>query len=350
LICHNAELAAVVLNALRANAIVPLLICGQTAEHAFRFSRLRSRVILAGKRATEPRAVCEAINSHHSQAPIGAVMAADVDGLLTIDSIRERLSPPIYPMPAREVLQVLNDKWAFYQYAEGLGLNLPPTIAFPGRHLIDAVQVARDIGFPAVIKPVTGFAGLGFILVPSAKALAEAVAADNGRTGAVVVQRYIAGRDIGLGLLARNGEVQAAATFYCTPYDGAEFADMPDFAAIGRKVVADTGYNGIANFDARLDGQGRIWLLECNPRFFMRLTASRFCGMDFLKLGLPGGAFSGPMMAVGTYYARRDMISMRGLGRLLSGKLPPRTALKSLGEIFADPLPLLMRRLSRGEH
>jgi biotin carboxylase len=347
LICHNAELAAVVLDALRANAIVPLLICGEAAAQAFKFSRLRSKVILAGKRSGEPETVCKVINSHHSQAPIGVVMAADVDGLATIDAIRERLLPPVYPMPARGVLEMLDDKWAFYQYAAGLGLNLPPTIAFSGRNSIDAVRVARDIGFPAVIKPVKGFAGRGFTLVPSASGLADAMAADDGRTGAVVVQRFIAGRDIGLAVLACGGEMKAAATFYCTPYDGAEFADMPDFAGIGRRIVSDTGYNGIANFDARLDEHGRIWLLECNPRFFMRLTASRFCGLDFLKLGLPGSVFSPPMVAVGTYYARRDMISMRGLARLFSGQLPPRLALKSLGEILADPLPLLMRRLSR---
>jgi hypothetical protein len=116
-----------------------------------------------------------------------------------------------------------------------------------------------------------------------------------------------------------------------------------------RKIAAETAYDGVANFDARLDSKGRVWLLECNPRFFMRLTASRVCGLDFLALGLRSSTPANVPQAHGRYYSVGDLASTRGLQRVLSGRWPPRALLNSLFEACIDPAPLIVQRLSRGK-
>jgi biotin carboxylase len=351
MICHNAQLALVVLHALKANGIKPLLICDPAAAATLRASRLTGGIVLAGDLAAQPERVVEAINGHHRREPIDLVMASDVQSLCILDDIRGRLMAAVYPMPARPILDMLNDKWRFYQFIAKLGLDAPKTLFFPDRRSVDVRLVAREIGFPAVVKPVASWASIGFELVSSERDLVAVCADGSYRFESVVVQRFIPGRDAGLGLFAREGRLQAVSTFFCGPRTATEFADLPGFAAMCAKIAGETSYNGVANFDARVDATGRVWLLECNPRFFMRLGAARACGLDFLKLGLQEAgepAFPLPA-ATGRYYSYGDLMSAAGIHRLLTGRWSVRLLMQGLREACADPGPLIVRHLSRSK-
>jgi biotin carboxylase len=349
LICHNAELALVVLKALRANRVRTLLVCGKAAYAMLRSSRLVDAILLSGDLAARPDTVAEAINEQHRIAPIDIAMAADVDGLRLLHAMRLRLEPPVYPMPALDVLDLLNDKWSFHKLAVHLGLVVPRTLFYAGREQVDCSHISREIGFPAVVKPVSQWASIGFRLVESERHLAALVGDPTYGFDGVVVQQFIPGRDIGAGLFMRGGAVQALSTFFCGPRDATEFVHIPELATSVGRVAAETRYEGVANFDARMDDNGRVWLIECNPRFFMRITAARVCGLDFLRLGLPGVAPASVPRARGRYYSLGDIASMSGLGRVLSGRWPARVFLNSLREACADPAPSIVRRLSRGK-
>jgi biotin carboxylase len=348
-ICHNAELALVVLRALRANRVRALLICGKSAHATLRASRLAGAILFAGDLAAQPDIVAQVINEHHQEEPIDIAMAADVEGLQLLHTIRGRLRMPVYPMPDRATLGLLNDKWSFHQFAQRLGLDVPPTLFFARREDIDPGRIARDVGFPAVVKPISQWASIGFRLLVDEDALAALMGDLTYRFDGVVVQRFVSGRDIGAGLFARAGKVLALSTFFCGPRDATEFASIPELAAMIDKIAIATQYDGVANFDARIDERGRVWLIECNPRFFMRVTASRVCGLDFLRLGLPGVALSPIPRARGRYYSIGDIVSVSGLGRLLSGRWPAHVLVSSLIETCADPGPSIVRRLSRDD-
>lgn len=346
-ICHNPELSLVVLKALKANGIRPLLICGENAYATLSASRLISEIVLTTDLNKDRESVAEAINAAHRDRPIDIVLASDVVGLRLLCELRERLLPPLYPMPERAMLDLLDDKWRFYRLAKELGITTPQTLYFADRREISPAHVGREIGFPAVVKPVSAWAALGFLTVASELELGALVEDANYGFESVIVQRYIPGRDIGLGLFARHGETLALSTFFCGRRDAAEFAELPDFALAGRKIARATDYNGVANFDARLDADGKVWLLECNPRFFMRLSAARACGLDFLRLGLSSGAAQNIPEAKGRYYSLGDLGSAQGLGFILSGQWPLRMLLRSLRDALADPAPVVIKRFGR---
>jgi hypothetical protein len=347
LICHNAPLALVVLHTLNANGIKPMLVCSTAAHATLRASRLTSGIILAGNIAAGPERVAAVINGRHRQEPIDIVMASDVQGLCILDEIRDQLLPPIYPMPDRRTLDVLNDKWEFYQLVTALGLNAPKTLFVADRQAMDTDQIAQEIGFPAVVKPIAAWASIGLKIVANAQELIALQTDASYPFKSLVIQRFIQGRDVGLSLFARAGALQALSTFVCGPRDATEFADIPRFATMGARIASHTAYSGVANFDARQDADGRVWLLECNPRFFMRLGAARACGVDFLRPGLPGARASLGVMrnATGRYYSRGDILSGKGIRRLLTGRWPVRALMQSLREACVDPGPLIARRL-----
>jgi len=348
-ICHNAELALVVLRALRANRVSALLVCGKSAYTTLRSSRLAGAILCAGDLATRPEAIARAINERDRAEPIDIAMAADVEGLRLLHKMRGSLQVPTYPMPDSATLDLLNDKWSFYRFAQGLGLNVPPTLFFARRQDIDPGRIERDVGFPAVVKPLSQWASIGFRLVADRQALAALMNDPTYRFDGMIVQRFIPGQDVGAGLFARAGTVQVLSTFFCGSRNATEFAPIPEFAGMINKIAVATRYDGVANFDARIDESGRVWLIECNPRFFMRVTASRVCGLDFLKLGLPGTSPSIQPSARGRYYSIGDVASVSGLGRLLSGRWPIRVLLNSLAEMCVDPAPSIVRRLSRDD-
>ncbi len=349
LICHNPRLAQVVIYSLRANDIKPLLICNKNTTASLCSSRLIAGVIFLGDPWADKAAVVDAINRQHRQTPLDLVMSSDVDGLLLLSDIRGDIEPAVFPISSRAVLERLNNKWAFRMLCEELELTAPATLFYSSETSLDLDQVTRNIGLPAVVKPVAKWASIGMRMVPSAKELQDLISARESLREDIVVQKYIPGRDVGLGLFARDGETMAACTFFCGDRDAAEFVDMPSFRRMGEAIVGATGFTGVANFDARLDEAGRFWLLECNPRFFMRLGAARMCGLDLLKLGLPGLETEKAPTASGTYQPRSDILSPAGIWRALRRKSSARTLMQGALEAVADPVPLLLRRFGRDQ-
>jgi len=342
LICNNARLAQVVLYTLRANGIKPLLICNQRTAASLRSSRLVAGIMFFGDPQAERAAVVDAINRHNRRAPIDLVMSSDVDGLLLLSDIAGEIDPAVFPMSPRAVLERLNNKWTFRALCEELDLSAPPTLSCSSATRLDVDQVAREIGFPAVVKPVAKWASIGMRVVRSAAELRDVISDLEAAPEEIVIQTYIGGCDVGMGLFARSGKVTANCTFFCGDRDAAEFVDMPVFRRMGEAITAATSFTGVANFDARLDGAGRFWLLECNPRFFMRLGAARMCGLDLLNL--PGAPTATMSAATGSYYPRGDILSRAGIWRAVKRESPTRILMQGIIEAMADPMPLVLRR------
>lgn len=314
---------------------------GWRTAGAFASSRLAGELIFTGELSTRQDAIAGAINARHRQQPIDMVLASDVPGLYCTHDLADRLLPAVYPMPDRKTLDILNDKWSFYRFASARGLPVPKTVFFSHKGVIDVALVGRKVGFPAVVKPVSAWSSLGVRIVVSEDDLTAFIGLAGYPFHGIVVQEYVAGRDVGLAMFARRGEVVATSTFYRGHRDATECADMPQFSAMAAEIARQTSYGGVANFDARRAADGGIRLLECNPRFFMRLRAMRLCGLDLLRFGLPGAHLGGH--ARGNHYLRSDLFSLGGLGRVLSGKWPAAVLLRDLADAVRDPLPSILR-------
>jgi hypothetical protein len=59
------------------------------------------------------------------------------------------------------------------------------------------------------------------------------------------------------------------------------------------KIVAATKAHGILNFDMRVESNGAVHCLECNPRFFFWIHMSLLAGVPFVEFGLPNWRVSG---------------------------------------------------------
>jgi hypothetical protein len=343
LICHNPRLGQVVLNTLHANGIKPWLILDPTTAASLQSSRLIRGILLAKPDlASNTNLIVEQMHQLHRYPP-DVVLASDVEGLLILSALQYQLARLRFPQSEHDTLMLLNDKWRFRNLCEQLGLPTPKTLYYADKINIDFDLVDRDIGFPVVLKPTSKFSSVGLRTVPSKDAMRQIVNDANYRFDNLLVQKLIPGKDIGISLFARTGVVITSTTFDCGDNDSTEFRPMPEFLAMASQIVAATGYTGVANFDARLDLSGEIKLLECNPRFFMRLSAARICGLDLLRLGLPDcDAVNG--QAHGGFYANSDIFTWSGIRRVMTGQWQMRILLRSWWETLHDPIPVLRRR------
>jgi hypothetical protein len=64
-------------------------------------------------------------------------------------------------------------------------------------------------------------------------------------------QQYIRGIDWGVGVYAEHGKIRNWVTFECPDYHATHFAPNPELLDMVARLIAATGYTGVANFDAR---------------------------------------------------------------------------------------------------
>ncbi len=175
------------------------------------------------------------------------------------------------------------------------------------------------VGFPAICKPAAEDASLGVeqrSVVRTARALVERLAAMHERWDEIVVQRYIDGREVNVGIVGDRVLPIAEIDFremprglwrivsYRSKWDegSAEDSgalprcptDLPpaltsQLAAIALEAWRTVGGDGYGRVDLRIDSAGRPWLLEVNANPDLSPTAglarmARAAEMDFAGL------------------------------------------------------------------
>ena len=178
-----------------------------------------------------------------------------------------------------------------------------------------------SVGFPAIVKPAAEDASIGVeqrSVVRSARALAERVEAMHTRWDELIVQRYVDGREVNVGILGDQvlpvSEIHFDAlpkgmwriVSYRAKWDvGSEEdigttpvcpADLPkaltaDLERIARTAWRIVGGEGYGRVDFRIDRKGRPWLLEVNANPDIAPDAglarmARVAGMDYGALVL----------------------------------------------------------------
>ncbi|AEI69116.1 D-alanine--D-alanine ligase [Corallococcus macrosporus] len=83
-----------------------------------------------------------------------------------------------------------------------------------------ALALHGDLGFPCVVKPACGGSSVGLAVVREPEALAPAVAQASRFGGQALVERYVAGREVTVGIL--GGEVLGSCEV-ATPREGFDF-------------------------------------------------------------------------------------------------------------------------------
>ena len=145
----------------------------------------------------------------------------------------------------------------------------------------DARAVERELGFPVIVKPSGQGSTVGLSLVKHPKGLEEAIARASQFGGDVLIERYIAGRELTVGILDRQplavGEIipaQGDIFDYESKYQpaGAQEifpADVPDELARQVQMLGLIAHSALrlshySRADFRLDENGSLWCLEVN--------------------------------------------------------------------------------------
>jgi D-alanine-D-alanine ligase len=170
---------------------------------------------------------------------------------------------------------------------------------------VSAGEVARTLGWPAIVKPNKQGSTVGLTLVKSASDLGPAIAAASQFDNEVMVEHFIAGREFTVGILEEAalpvGEIIAPGDIFdyeakYQPRVAREVfpADIPpgearriqEYALRAHRALKLGAYSRI---DFRRDGNGEYWCLEANALPGMTATsllpqAARAAGIEFPEL------------------------------------------------------------------
>ncbi len=228
----------------------------------------------------------EALLEFAGSQPQAPVLFPQTDATLLLASRhRERLSARFRSTLAdRELVEQLVDKGRFQALAASHDLPVPRA-----QHLRPApgdLPPALGVPLPVVIKPFTRTPAWTS-LAGSSKALHVLGRADfvalwprlTGLRAELLAQQLIRGPESRIESFhvyvdasgARAGEF-TGRKIRTSPREfgrstAVEIVPLPDVAELGREVVARLGLRGVAKLDFKRDHDGRLYLLEINPRF-----------------------------------------------------------------------------------
>lgn len=264
-----------------------LAVCSKKTQF-LRYSNLPSRYVEIDFDGADDDRFADIVNNYCNLHPGSILVAADCDGTRITNRVRGNLTALILPTPDTATLDCLDNKWTFYEFCVQHNLSVPATCSVPTKHALDFPAAAEKLGLPVVIKPVKEQGSKGVHIVNSVADYRRLVLEEPDYLHApLIAQEYINGTDIGANLLAVDGHVKALAIQRRVPPqdEGApiEFIDNAALFSSAVRLVQETGYSGVMNIDARIEcGSGKVYLLESNPRFWRSLSASVWCGLNFV--------------------------------------------------------------------
>lgn len=232
--------------------------------------------------------------NHAAQAQRGLMLVpADCHGTRLINRVRRRLQAPVSAASDTPTLDVFDDKWRFYQLCRNHRLPVPDTRYFARKQDIDFDRTARALGLPFLVKPLGEAVSTGIRVIGSRAEFSSKILGDlHYRHAPLIAQRFIAGTDVGLNLLAHDGRVQALA-IQKRSQSRVLFFHHDYLEHCAHVLTSQTNYTGVMNVDARIEtATGRVHLFESNPRPWRSLAASVWCGMNFIGLSLDARALA----------------------------------------------------------
>jgi carbamoyl-phosphate synthase large subunit len=161
------------------------------------------------------------------------------------------------------------------------------TVRTPRTVLLSDAGPPDSWRFPVVVKPRRGSGSRGVRLVHSGDQLREAGADDT-----MIVQDYLPGDEYSVDVLAdAAGRVVAVVPRARTRVDsGVSVAGHtlhdPELDELARAVFAAVGLTLVANVQCRRGRDGRLALLEVNPRFSGAMPLTVHSGVDMPRLCL----------------------------------------------------------------
>jgi predicted ATP-grasp superfamily ATP-dependent carboligase len=209
---------------------------------------------------------------------------------------RDRFEPHIsVPLTSYENMERTHDKGRLALLAQELGLAIPGTRQF--QSLADVYRAIPDLTFPVFLKMRSGAAGIGLKkcdtpeeLTSNFRRFVDGYQLAPGQYP--LVQDFVPGEDYCYSCLYDHGRKIASMTYHnirAFPRGtgaGAlrETVDLPEADAAATKLLSHLNWHGMAQLDFRRGDDGRVYLIELNPRFFGGLPQAVAANVDYPHL------------------------------------------------------------------
>lgn len=299
--------------------------------------------------------LCWEVTQKYKEAPV--LLPVGARTLAAVSAERERFSAVCkLAVATPEQLALLNDKAAVHALAEELGIPVPRQLRRKEG------ETERDFyaraPYPCVAKPLCGeqhglHAEQRYRIARTPEELEAACRHFLDLTGELpVVEEYLPGGGLGCSVLADKGTVLAALChrrireYPVTggPSSCCQAISAPELEAYARKLMASTGFSGVAMVEFKEDAAGKPRILEVNPRVWGTYPLTRASGSNFghlwfcLAAGLPIPAYQPPQPVKMAFYPS-DLAAALGYAR--------RKELKKALAVFRD---LLDPQVKNGLH
>jgi predicted ATP-grasp superfamily ATP-dependent carboligase len=228
-------------------------------------------------------ALADEINTIAKMRDIRMVIPSDSRTTRILIRIEELLKVPWFPIPSLQAFDTLNNKWQFFNLCERIGVTVPRTKLFDTT--TDLIASFRDGGLwlPAIVKPTNMYGEIGVKKISGndAEQTLKSIVYQP-----ILFQEFINGEDVCISLLCKDG-----AWSYSVQYKQVRkqffYFHNKDLIALATRVVEETRFTGVINFDARIDlDSGKIYVLECNPRFWYTMDFAMIAGLNFIETQL----------------------------------------------------------------
>ncbi|HYD59982.1 MAG TPA: ATP-grasp domain-containing protein [Noviherbaspirillum sp.] len=349
------RVVSAVLLAVRSFTDAKCTVVGGQATRSLRWSRLCKGQVTVDIDGADDAGFVEAVNRIANRNPHVILIPADCDAIRLANRVHGMLNVKTTPIPDLRTLDMFDNKWQFHQFCTGQGLPVPPTHFFSSKMEMDFHAIVAEIGLPFVVKPLNRAGSTGVHVVLSEQDFEASILDNRGYDfGPLIAQRFIRGVDVDVSFLSSDGRLSALAVQRASG-SRIDFLSNPALEAMASALSGASAYHGVMHVDARVEeGTGKVWLIESNPRFWASLTASVWCGLNFVAESLVPAPKNAGVRALtaGSVSIRHPLVrpaAWRGLladrggrGRLLRAMAfdPP-----SLGE-FARELPATALRFA----
>jgi predicted ATP-grasp superfamily ATP-dependent carboligase len=338
-----------------------------------RYSRGAARTLQWVDPAQDPETLVDTLLTFGRSQRERPVLYYDGDwDVLAISRHRDRLSEAFrFVVADVDLVEALVNKARFQELAERLELPVPRARRLSGR----SGDIDVDLQFPLMVKPLTrshdtwrDMTRAKALRVDDHAALEAAVARATASGVELLVQELITGPEASIESyhVYIDGEGAIAAEFtgrklrtYPREYGYSTallITRTEDVIALGRESVRKMSLRGVAKLDFKRGSDGRLYLLEVNPRFSLWHHPAAVAGINMPALvycdlvGLPRPAVTWRpgvrwvSLAHDFQAARAERISPVGWFRWILG-----CEAKS-GFSWNDPLPLARAAMWRTRH
>lgn len=304
-------------------------VMGPAQARPLAFSRFCKKFHAASDFAKTPEAaVARRIDATARAHGIDLIIPGDTVTTRLLARVRGELATPVFPVPEADAFDALATKDCFMEVCARLRLPHPKGALYLDRAgLLSAIAGGR-VRFPAMFKPLNRAGGIGVVKADADNARALAAAIDY---APILVQDFVDGEDRSISIFCRGGEIEKEVV-YSHPDGVFHFHDEPELSRLVHELARAMKLDGVINFDARVDANGQVWLIECNPRFFFSMDALMVAGVNFADAD--GGlrtAFDPSCDVKLPRTTLRDALRLR---------LPARQDRKMLAHWLGDPLML----------